>query len=325
MNELIEAVKLSENEIESFRNDVMEGLRSEPKKLHSKYFYDAQGDDLFRQIMQLPEYYLTNCEMEIFEKQCSQMAEVLRNFKDFDLIELGAGDASKSFHLLRCLMENKLPFTYIPIDISGNIINLLHDQLPAKLPGIRIQGLQGDYFDALQKAVASSERQKLLMFLGGNIGNMPPDEALQFCIKLREHLSPGDLLLIGFDLKKDPWLIFKAYNDRAGVTEKFNLNLLSRINRELDADFDINHFHHYESYDPETGACKSYLISNTDQLVTIAGESFAFRKDEYIFTETSHKYAPAQVDSLAGASGFQPVLKLTDTKGWFTDVIWRAV
>jgi len=326
MNEISEPISLSEKALKAFKDDVLSGLKKEPKQLQSKYLYDAEGDELFRQIMHAPEYYLTDCEMEIFKDQCAEMAAPLKDFKEgFDLIELGAGDAAKSYYLLECLMAHGFDFTYYPIDISTNIINLLTEQLPGRLPGIRIQGIQGDYFEALKKAVAISSRSKLVMFLGGNIGNMPPEEALSFCIELRQNLAEGDMVLMGFDLKKDPWVIFNAYNDQGGITEKFNLNLLSRINRELGADFDINLFHHYENYDPETGACRSYLISKVDQVVTIAEERISFREHEYIFTETSQKYAPDQLDVFASGSGFVPLLRLKDPKGWFTDVIWRAV
>ncbi|WP_407429790.1 L-histidine N(alpha)-methyltransferase [Arcticibacter sp.] len=325
MNEISEPVILSEEALCAFRNDVMSGLKKYPKELQSKYLYDAEGDELFRQIMNAPEYYLTDCEMEIFKGQCDKMVAPLRDLKGgLDLIELGAGDAAKSYYLLDCLMSQGFDFTYYPIDISANIINLLTEQIPARLPGIRIKGIQGDYFDALQKTVAISSRPKLVMFLGGNIGNMHPEEAINFCTELRRNLSSGDMVLMGFDLKKDPWIIFNAYNDQGGITEKFNLNLLSRINRELGADFDIRLFHHYENYDPETGACKSYLISKTDQVVTIGEEPINFSQHEYIFTETSQKYTTAQIDAFASGSGFTPLLKLTDSKGWFADVIWRA-
>jgi len=325
MNEISEPISLSERALKIIKEDVLSGLKKEPKQLQSKYLYDAKGDELFRQIMQAPEYYLTDCEMEIFKEQCVEMTAPLKDFKEgFDLIELGAGDAAKSYYLLECLMSQGFDFTYYPIDISANIISLLTEQLPTRLPGINIQGIQGDYFEALKKAVSISSRPKLVMFLGGNIGNMPPEEALRFCIELRQNLSEGDMVLMGFDLKKDPWVIFNAYNDHGGITERFNLNLLSRINRELDANFDINLFHHYENYDPETGACRSYLISKADQVVTISGQAISFREHEYIFTETSHKYAPDQLDEFALRSGFVPMFKLQDSKGWFTDVIWLA-
>lgn len=326
MNETSEPISLSVKALKEFKDDVLSGLKKEPKELQSKYLYDAEGDELFRQIMRAPEYYLTDCEMEIFKHQCSEMVAPLKDFKEgFDLIEMGAGDAAKSYYLLECLMSQGFDFTYYPIDISGNIINLLTEQLPVRLPGIKIQGIQGDYFEALKKAVSASSRPKLVMFLGGNIGNMPPEEALGFCIELRQNLSSGDMILMGFDLKKDPWVIFNAYNDHGGITEKFNLNLLSRINRELGANFDTSLFHHYENYDPETGACKSYLISKADQVVRISDDTIHFREHEYIFTETSHKYASDQLDAFASGSGFESLLKLKDSKGWFTDVIWRAV
>lgn len=306
--------------------DVLKGLSASPKYMHAKYFYDAKGDELFRQIMQIPEYYLTNCEMEIFKDHCMDMMHALSVFPDgFDLIELGAGDAVKSSELLKCLVHHHINFTYYPIDISGNVIQLLHDELPERIPGIKLQGIQAEYMDGLKEVASRSDRPKIILFLGANIGNMPPDEALNFCTLLRSHLAEGDLLLIGFDLKKDPWVIFNAYNDQQGITEQFNLNLLTRINRELAADFNLQNFRHYESYDPTNGACKSYLFSKTNQMVTVAGERIFFEENECIFMETSHKYSLKEADLFASKSGFKSVLHLMDSKRWFTDVIWQAV
>ncbi|WP_069657776.1 L-histidine N(alpha)-methyltransferase [Arcticibacter eurypsychrophilus] len=311
---------------EQLKVDVLTGLLASPKYMHAKYFYDAKGDELFRQIMKIPEYYLTDCEMEIFKDRCMDILHTLSIFPNgFDLIELGAGDAIKSSELLKCLVHNDINFTYYPIDISGNVIQLLHDELPKRIPGINLQGIQAEYFEGLKEVVSRSDRPKLILLLGGNIGNMPPDEALEFCTLLRDHLAEGDFLLIGFDLKKDPWVIFNAYNDHQGITEQFNLNLLTRLNRELGADFNLQNFRHYESYDPETGSCKSYLFSKTKQTVQIAGEQIIFEENECIFTETSHKYSLKEVDQFASKSGFEPVLHLMDSKKWFTDVIWKAV
>lgn len=306
--------------------DIFSGLSASPKYLPSKYFYDSQGDVLFQQIMNSPEYYLTDCEMEIFKYGCTEMLEISKIFpQGFDLIELGAGNAVKTSYLLKCLIDNKVTFKYYPIDISANVIRSLNKDLPAKIPGLQIQGVQGDYFDALKKVLSISSRPRVLMFLGANIGNMPPEEALDFCLKLRAHLSLGDLLLIGFDLKKDPWVIFNAYNDQSGITQQFNLNILARLNRELDADFDISQFHHFENYDPMSGACNSYLISKIKQTATVAGKTFSFEENECIFTETSQKYTIVQVDDFAAKSGFTVLQHLMDSKKWFTDVIWQAV
>ncbi|MXV53302.1 L-histidine N(alpha)-methyltransferase [Pedobacter sp. HMF7647] len=326
MNDILER-DTKKRSVSNFYQDVIKGLNSQPKHLESKYFYDDRGDELFQQIMAMPEYYLTDCELEIFKTRCTEMHSTFSVFPDgFDLIELGAGDAMKSSHLLSCLLNNNVKFTYYPIDISGHVIDLLETELPKKFPQLEVKGLQGEYFQMLQKASTFSERPKVLLVLGSNIGNMPPDDAGLFCESLRKYLIPGDLALIGFDLKKDPQTILNAYNDPAGITSEFNLNLLKRINRELHANFDVGQFTHYQTYDPQSGACKSFLISSQDQDVIIADHGpIHFRKNEYIFMEISQKYDLGDLDKFAGQSGFKTVNNLFDSKNWFVDTIWEAV
>ncbi|HXI01250.1 MAG TPA: L-histidine N(alpha)-methyltransferase [Sphingobacteriaceae bacterium] len=310
----------------NFLNDVLEGLSSEPKKLQSKYLYDEQGGILFQKIMHSEEYYLTDCELEIFKTRCLEIRDIVSGFKDgFDLIELGAGDAFKSSWLIKCFLDNNLDITYYPIDISDHVIELLENKLPSKFPELKLTGLNGEYFQMLEHATQLSDRPKLVLLLGANIGNMTPDEAQNFCTALCSHMKKGDLVLIGFDLIKNPWIIFNAYNDRRGITKEFNLNLLTRINRELNATFDTEQFEHFENYDPETGACKSYLISLQQQSVTINGHTLLFAENECIYMETSHKYSIKEINSLAEKTGFKPVISLYDSKKWFTDVIWERV
>jgi L-histidine N-alpha-methyltransferase len=309
----------------TFFNDVIKGLSATPKRLNSMYFYDAAGDKIFQELMDCPEYYPTNCELEIFQTKTAELALALMGKGDaFDLIELGAGDATKSSHLLKHLQDKQVDFTYLPIDISSNVINYLTVTLPVTIPGLNITGLNGTYFDMLKQAASLSNRRKVVLFMGSNIGNMPVTEAVEFCKVLREHLNPGDMAVVGFDLKKSPKTILAAYNDSTGITKRFNLNLLHRINRELDGNFDVSQFDHYAMYDPETGACKSYLISLQDQLVTIGTETIRFVKDEYIYMEISQKFTVMQTDQLAANSGFRPVELFFDDKKWFLDAIWVA-
>ncbi|HVW13379.1 MAG TPA: L-histidine N(alpha)-methyltransferase [Mucilaginibacter sp.] len=317
---------LFKEKADTFYKDVISGLKSIPKRLNSKYFYDAKGDRIFQEIMNCPEYYPTRCEMEIFSKKTAELADALVAGGDaFDLIELGAGDATKSYHLLKYLLEQKADFNYLPIDISENVISYLKDTLPVKLPGLRVNGLNGEYFDMLKQAERLSNRRKVVLFLGSNIGNMPLDEALNFCRLLREHLSEGDMVLMGFDLKKNPKTILSAYNDKGGITRRFNLNLLERINRELNADFHLSKFDHYATYDPETGACRSYLVSLEDQEVTIGQkEHIRFQKDEYIYMEISQKFTVLQTEQIAANAGFKTVNCIFDSKKWFLDAIWLA-
>ncbi len=310
----------------SFYNDVITGLQGTPKRLNSKYFYDANGDKLFQDLMNCDEYYPTNCELEIFSERTDEITNALIADGDaFDLIELGAGDAMKSTYLLKDLLAKKADFTYLPIDISHNVISYLNITLPVTLPGLNITGLNGEYFEMLKKAASISSRRKVVLFLGSNIGNMAVPEAIEFCRELRKHLSEGDMVLIGMDLKKDPKVVLAAYNDKEGITKRFNLNLLARINRELNANFDLAKFDHYPTYDPETGACKSYLISLADQTVTISGkETISFQKDEYIYMEISQKFTLMQTDQIAINTGFVPLTQFFDAKKWFVDAIWVA-
>jgi dimethylhistidine N-methyltransferase len=311
---------------DTFYKDVVSGLKSIPKRLSSKYFYDAKGDKIFQEIMNCPEYYPTRCEMEIFSKKTAELGKALIADGDaFDLIELGAGDATKSVHLLKYLVDKKADFTYLPIDISSNVIELLNDTLPGQLPGLKINGLNGEYFDMLKQVAVISSRRKVVLFLGSNIGNMTLDDALGFCKKLREHLSEGDMVLMGFDLKKNPKTVLAAYNDKGSITKRFNLNLLERINRELHADFHLSKFDHYPTYDPETGACRSYLISLEDQEVTINNKAhIQFRKDEHIYMEISQKFTVLQTEQIAANAGFKAIDCFFDRKKWFLDAIWVA-
>jgi len=309
-----------------FLEDVLAGLRQHPKHLQSKYFYDQKGDRLFQEIMALPEYYLTRCEMDIFENKTAELASGIRSDQTpFDLIELGAGDASKSMHLIRYLKEQGTDFRYMPIDISGNILSVLEQKLQDSIPNLDIQSLEGEYFDMLYKASLLSSRRKVILFLGSNIGNMELEEAYRFCFELRKNLNKGDVVLIGFDLKKEPNTILNAYNDTKGVTASFNLNLLERINKELEADFIITQFEHYETYDPLTGACRSYLISLQEQQVKIGEHVFHFAANEPVYMEVSQKFSIEDTEKMAAQSGFQPHGRIMDNREWFVDVFWTAI
>jgi L-histidine N-alpha-methyltransferase len=311
--------------IEKFSSEVLAGLSSSPKRLFSKYFYDSYGDRLFQQIMAMPEYYLTKCELDIFSNQTAALAAAIDNDgSPFDLIELGAGDAKKSFYLLKYLVDQQTDFTYRPIDISGNILCELESKLLTEIPALDIESMEGEYFEALKNVANPSGRRKVILFLGGNIGNMELEEAAAFCSELRSYLNPGDRVLIGFDLKKNPQIILEAYNDPNGITAAFNLNLLTRINCELGANIDLEKFSHFQNYDPITGACRSYLISLTNQSVRIADKIIKFTANEPIFMEISQKFSPLQVAELAKESGFDQSYEITDPKGWFIDAIWTA-
>ncbi|MCU7613509.1 L-histidine N(alpha)-methyltransferase [Chryseobacterium sp. GMJ5] len=313
--------EINQQSLANFRSDVMNGLRNSPKKLSSKYFYDKAGDRIFQEIMAMPEYYLTKCELDIFKNKTKELSDLLIPDESFDLIELGAGDAMKSSYLLEYLVEKGTDFTYMPIDISGNILSVLNDKLKNKLPELEVICLEGEYFEMLDKASSLSSKRKVVLFLGGNIGNMNWEEAESFCAALQNNLSKRDMVLIGFDLMKNPHTILNAYNDITGITASFNLNLLTRINRDLGANFNIQNFQHYQTYDPVSGACRSYLVSLISQEVMIGNDKIYFAENELIDMEVSQKFSDKMIKELVEKSGFKVVGEIKDSKGWFVDSV----
>ncbi|MTI31577.1 L-histidine N(alpha)-methyltransferase [Cytophagales bacterium RKSG123] len=310
---------------EEFVRDVLIGLQSNPKKLSSKYFYDEKGDKLFQEIMNLEEYYLTNCEYEILNTHKSAILELFEsNNRPFQLIELGAGDGLKTKVLLQEFSNNKAHFEYSPIDISPHVLQTLTNDLQQLLPNLKVKSFQGDYFKALAATKRQNGWRKVVLFLGSNIGNFSIEQTHNFLTKIKDLLSPGDLLFIGFDLKKEPEVILSAYNDKKGVTRAFNLNLLSRINAELDGNFDLNKFEHYPVYDPQSGECRSYLVSKENQQVRLEAleETISFHKWESIHTEISRKFSTKEIHELAERSGFKLLENFYDSKGFFVDSVW---
>lgn len=311
--------------LEKLKAEVLRGLSGSLKSLPSKYLYDKAGDQLFQEIMAMPEYYLTNCELDIFKNRTADLANLItKDPSPFEIIELGAGDAMKSSFLLKYLLGLGVSFTYRPIDISGHILKELEERLAHELPGLEIAPLAGEYFDMLREATSLSSRRKIVLFLGGNIGNMEWYEIERFCSELHRTLAPKDMVLIGFDLKKNPHTILNAYNDKAGITAAFNLNILARINRELGADLEPGNFEHYQTYDPVNGACRSYLVSLCDQQVQIDDNIIRFTENELINIEVSQKFSRAEITALALQSGFQPLADISDSQGWFIDAAWEV-
>lgn len=307
-----------------FLKDVVQGLRSEPKHLLSKYFYDKKGDYLFQQIMTCEDYYPTRCEMEILKEQTKDIVNyLLFDIPKVDVIELGPGDATKSVQLIRYLFSQKALGSYIPIDISDHIIHSLEEKFSKEFDGLSIRGFAGEYFQRLPDAISVTANPKIILFLGGNACNYRPSVTLSIFRKLNCLMQSGDSLLIGFDLKKDPRIIRAAYNDRNGITARFNLNLLTRINRELGGNFQLKNFSHYSSYDPQIGASKSFLISENNQKVEIAGETFSFKNGEPIFMEISQKYDVHSIENLAVESGFVQKKLFTDHRHYFSEALWQ--
>ena len=313
-------------EMGQFAEDVLRGLTSTPKALSSKYFYDDEGSRLFREIMKLPEYYLTRAELKIFT---GQTEEILNAFTDgadaIDLIELGAGDGIKTAVLIERLLKRSIDFTYLPIDISREANDALTANFRARFPALSIEPHTGDYFEVLSSLKNGGGRRKIVMFLGSNIGNFLQEQALEFFRHLRHVMNPDDRLFIGFDMQKDPRVIVKAYDDPRGVTSAFNLNLLRRINRELGGDFNLEKFSHYAQYRPMECAARSFLISREKQTVTIKalGRSFDFEQWEAIFMEISQKYTRPMIEGLAAGSGFEIEAEFFDEENFYVDSLWR--
>lgn len=311
----------------NFFNDVVAGLSAANKRLDSKYFYDATGDVLFQKIMELPEYYLTKCEFEILSKQSDEIIEtLLADNHTYDVVELGVGDATKSLFLLKGLKnKQKEEWKYYPIDISPDILKIVEEKLKLEIEGLNTKGLAGEYFEMMAYLKPFTKRRKIVLFLGSTIGNFDKAESESFLKKLRSYLNPGDKLLIGIDLVKDSEIILNAYNDSQGITEAFNLNLLSRINRELGGNFNLKNFSHYPIYHNNSGACESHLISLSNQEVKIGEQIFTIKENEPIFMEIAQKYKVSEVNQMAKDHGFKKLKNFTDDKQWFLDAVWEAI
>ncbi len=309
-----------------FAADVAKGLTDYPKHLSSKYFYDERGDKLFQDIMEMPEYYLTNSEFDILSA-CRE--EIVKHFEEssqnISLIELGAGDGKKTKILLEHMVAKGVSFKYVPIDISQNALDSLANSIKKELPSVEIETRQGTYFEVLNQLSSFNHSKKVILFLGSNIGNLLHPEAVKFLRTLLEVMTDEDLLFVGFDQKKNPQTILNAYNDPAGITEAFNKNILVRINREFGGNFDPDEFLHWEVYDPETGTAKSYLVSRKDQIVTIKELDLEvkFNRWETIHTEISQKYDDEVVNWLAEQAGLSVVAIFGDKDQEYKDYLFK--
>lgn len=312
--------------IETMIADISKGLSAQPKYLSSKYLYDARGDKIFQSIMNMPEYYLTNAEFEILNFSKKDILNSIEGTDDFDIIELGVGDGSKTKIILKEASNRNPKLNFFAIDISKNILKKLKEKFKKEIPGLKIETIAKDYFEGIQSLLKKSQKPKLVFFLGSNIGNMAYDEAIDFLKKFQNKLNKGDYLLIGFDLKKDPRLIKEAYDDPHQITKAFNLNLLTRINKELDANFDLSAFDFYCNYSPLSGRVDSYLLSTRKQNVEIkkCQQSFNFEHGELIHTEVSRKFDHTEIETLAKKTGFQVINHFHDCKEYFSDSLWRV-
>jgi len=309
----------------TFAQDTLKGLTANEKYLLPKYFYDDKGSRIFQDIMQMPEYYLTDCEFEIFTRHQSEMKDLFGNGNAyFELVELGSGDGLKTRILLNHFIEHQVDFKYVAVDISRQANENLNKKLKAELPELNTEFKTGDYFQMMNELNQDSDNNKVFLFLGSNIGNFMEDERHRFLSQLSDFIQQNDKLLIGFDLKKSRNIIIKAYDDSHGYTRAFNLNHLLRINKELDANFNIESFRHVAHYNEDSGETKSFLISTKEQSVYIGAleKKIHFLKDEPIYMELSQKFDLEGIHQLARSYGFAIEKNFTDRRNYFVDSLW---
>lgn len=341
-------VKHAKGEEEQFAFDVMKGLSSEKKFLHFKYLYDKEGSYLFEKICEQPEYYPTRTEAALIEECSPRIADLFAE-KDVNeeaccdncgvsVIELGSGSSTKTRILLREILKKNNRVYYFPIDISSAMLKETESKLSLEFPQLYVEGIPHDYGYGLKKVnkiivnandnkksrtrtTTTIPRRKLVLFLGSSIGNFEPRESISFLRMLRGEMTvaTGDLLLVGFDLHKDKDVLDAAYNDKQGITAKFNLNLLRRINAELQGQFNLNKFTHTAFYDEQLRRVEMHLTSTIDQEVYIGrlNKSFRFKQDERIHTEYSYKYDISKIAEIAKKSGFVIREWFMDDKRWF--------
>jgi dimethylhistidine N-methyltransferase len=310
-------------QLEVFAKDVATGLTSKNKTLNSKYLYDEVGSQLFEQICGQPEYYLTRTETSILNNHADIIGALTGC--DISIIELGSGSSSKTTILLNQFALRKKRIFYFPIDISSNTLIESVRKVKSQFPNVNVIGIPSDYNIGLEMATKHIARnseisdQKLVVFMGSSIGNFEYAQAKAFLRTLRKNLDIHDFLLAGFDLQKDKSILSAAYNDKAGITAKFNLNLLVRINRELGGKFDLRKFSHYAFYNDEEQRIEMHIVSKSEQEVCIdtLGKAFTFRKGETIHTENSYKYSLDQIALLAQDAGFAINKNFMDKKKWF--------
>lgn len=296
-----------------FRRAFLDGMRATPKRVPCKYFYDAEGSALFDQICELPEYYQTRTELALLERHADEIAAIMG--ERVELIEFGAGALTKVRVLLSAL---KSPLAYVPIDISGDYLAKVCAALDAEYPALALHPVVADFTRpfALPSALLDSSR-RAGFFPGSTIGNFAREEAVSF-LKTVSGLLRGGGLLIGADLVKDPVLLHAAYNDADGVTAQFNKNLLVRANSELDADFDLDAFAHYATFNPREHRIEMYLISLARQRVRVGDSVIQFEDGEAIHTEDSHKYTVDSFRALGDEAGLVPKEVWCDDAGLFS-------
>ena len=303
---------------EDFRADVELGLSSSPKSIPPKYFYDEQGSRLFEQITRLEAYYPTRTEASILSDHGLEVIDAMG--EAVTIVELGSGSSTKTRLLLDILAHRQQRVDYIPIDISPTVVTQFGEQLLADYPMLHIRGLICDYHQALDALKEEPGQRRLFLFLGSSLGNYHPHQATELLQEIRAAMADHDRLLLGLDLKKDPEVLHLAYNDPEGVTAAFNLNLLERINRELEGRFELERFAHKALYNLEEGRIEMYLESMMHQLIPIKamGRSFSFRQGETIHTENSYKFDRQRLENILGQCDLKIERQFLDHRQWFS-------
>ena len=295
-----------------FAKDVVAGLSQQPKRLPPKYFYDETGSELFEQITRLPEYYPTRTELSILRDHGGEIAAAIP--KNAALVEFGAGAATK----VRLLLQRSEFAAYVPVDISGDFLNGQADELRLNFPHLAVHPVVADFTAPFELPPEVKDMPKAGFFPGSTIGNFDPHEACAFLRSARAILGDSATLIIGVDLEKDERVLYDAYNDAAGVTAKFNLNVLVRINRDLGGNFDLSGFKHRAIYNRERHRIEMHLISRRAQTARVLGNTFTFRAGETIHTESSYKYSIDRFTALARGSGWASRASWTDPGAMFS-------
>lgn len=310
---------------------VREGLSAHPKHLPPWLFYDCEGSRLFDRITALPEYYLTRTERGIFSASGAEMIAQAAQFEGtgparLRITELGAGSADKTRLLLTAAAARQGTVLYEPVDVSESALQAARERIEREIPGVYVTPRVMDYTHGLDLDPTPSGERRLVLYIGSSIGNFEPDQAAELLEGVRGALEPGDTLLLGVDLQKDESTLLAAYDDAAGVTAQFNLNLLARLNRELGADFDLDCFAHRAVWNAEESRIEMHLESSINQCVSLPAVDLevSFRAGECIHTENSYKYAPGQAEEMLAAAGFIPESTWTDARGWFAVCLGRA-
>ena len=310
---------------------VRDGLSCFSKHLPPWLFYDAAGSRLFDRITHLPEYYLTRTEREILSAHATQIVDQAAG-QDGEqparlrIVELGAGSADKTRLLLKAAIHRQQTLVYEPVDVSGSALEAARERIEREIPGVHVAPRVLDYTHGLDLEPAVLGERRLVLYIGSSIGNFEPHQAAKLLDGVRAGLEPGDTLLLGVDLQKDESTLLAAYDDAAGVTARFNLNLLARLNRELAADFDLESFAHRAVWNPAKSRIEMHLESLIDQRVKVPALDLevGFGAGERIHTENSYKYAPGQAEAMLSAAGFVPESTFTDDRAWFAVCLARA-